>query len=131
MRAFEESKFEEQATLFVKEWTKLLSEGKFQEALDLLDIPKKEDCDFEWTAEFLKNLFLDYNGGEIMPTIDDPFLLSEKDFIRFYKYNNGTGWAVEYEIPMYGERSDLTSQFSFEKSTGNIYKVFLEDLHIM
>lgn len=131
MRVFEKSKFKKQATQFVKEWTQLLSKGEFQASLDLLDIPKKEDYDFEWTTEILKGVFLDYYNDGKMPLINDPFELNKKDVIEFYKYNDGTGWAVEYDIPLDGEISDLTVKFSFEKSTGDIYNVFLRDLLVM
>ncbi|GAB3532972.1 hypothetical protein GCM10027443_17550 [Pontibacter brevis] len=132
MRIFENDLFKEQATKFIKDWTRLLSEGKFQEAIDLLDHSVNEKSDLVWTKETLKEAFLDYGEIGRMPIINDPYLMgSEGDIIDFYKYDDGSGWAVDYDIPLDGERGDLTAQFSFKKASGEMYSIFLQDLHAL
>lgn len=132
MRIFNKSQFKEQAKQFIKEWTKLLSEGEFQEALDLLDQGQNDECNYFWTKDSLKEAFLDYGEVGRMPIINDPFLMGkEGDGFEFYKYDDGSGWAVEYDIPLDGEKGDLTAQFSFKKSSGGMLSIKLEELHVM
>lgn len=132
MRIFDKDFFTEQATKFIKDWTKLLSEGKFQEALNMLDQPVNDKGNFVWTKEILKESFLDYGEIGRMPNINDPHLMGDEgNFIDFYKYDDGNGWAVDYDIPLDGERGDLTAQFSFNKICGDMYSIFLQDIHVM
>ena len=132
MRIFKKSHFKEESKQFIKEWIRLLSRDKFQEALDLLDQPPNEENDFFWTKENLKESFMDYGGPGRMPIINDPFSMGkEGDSFDFYKYDDGSGWAIEYDIPLDGAKGDLTAQFSFKKSSGDLYSINLGDLHVM
>jgi hypothetical protein len=132
MRIFNNDFFIEQATKFIKDWTKLLSEGKFQEAIDFLDQTANDKDNFVWTKETLKEAFLDYGEIGRMPLINDPYLMGkEGNFIDFFKCYDGSGWAVDYDIPLDGERGDLTAQFLFNKISGEMYSIFLQDIHVM
>lgn len=132
MRIFSKDLFTEQVTKFIKDWTKLLSEGKYQEALDLLDQSANNKDNFVWTKEILKEVFLDYGKIGRMPIINDPYLMGkEGNFIDFFQYDDGSGWAVDYDIPLDGERGNLTAQFSFNKISGEMYSIFLQELHVM
>jgi hypothetical protein len=51
MRTFNKASFEEQAKQFIKSWTRLLSRGKFQEAIDWLDRIENEDNEYVWTEK--------------------------------------------------------------------------------
>lgn len=46
------------------------------------------------------------------------------------KYDDGTGYSVEHDVPLNGKWSDLTAQFEF---TGKnpVLKVILHDLHVL
>ena len=55
-------------------------------------------------------------------------LTNEK--IYFYEFNDKAGWAIEYDIPINGEWSDLTAQFEFYKKE-NGYSFLLHDIHVL
>jgi hypothetical protein len=75
---------------------------------------------------------MDYGAVGRMPIINDPFLIGKKgDFFHFYEYEDGSGWAVDYDIPLDGERGDLTAEFSFKKLGDDKYAIFLHDLHVL
>ncbi|MFB9865497.1 DUF7668 domain-containing protein [Rufibacter immobilis] len=132
MRIFKKGNFHEEAKLFIKEWIQLLSKDKFQEALNLLDQLPKEDGEFYWSKGKLEEVFKEYGNSERMPKIDDPFAMGkEGESFDFYKYDDGSGWAIEYDIPLDGKKSDLTADFTFIKSSGDLYSINLHDLHVM
>lgn len=132
MRIFNQEHFREDVKLFIREWVKLLSENKFEEACALLDEPEDNDRNIIWNAENLKEVFLDYFWHERMPFINDPYQMNlDKEVIDFFEYDDGSGYAVDYDIPVDGEWGDLTAQFSIQKDTTNLYRIILEDVHVL
>ena len=126
MRVFNPANFNQEAPLFVRDWIKLLSEDKFYEACSQLDAPLESDKNILWKVDNLKEVFLYYNCHKRMPEMTNPYSLNlKKERIYFYKYKDATGYAIEYDIPIDNEWGDLTAQFSFVKSTENLYYVFL------
>ena len=125
------SQFKDSARQFIKTWTQLLSSGKFQEAADLLDQHPGGKGN-RWTAESLFEAFLAYGASENFPEVNNPFHMGkEGDALAFYKYRDGSGWAVEYDLPLNGERSDLTARFSFKKLAQHAFAVHLDDLRVL
>ena len=109
-----------------------MSEDKFYEACLQLDAPLESDKNILWKVDNLKEVFLDYHWHKRMPEITNPYSLNlKKERIYFYEYNDATGYAIEYDIPIDNEWGDLTAQFSFVKSTENLYYVFLRDIHVL
>ena len=47
-----------------------------------------------------------------------------------YAYNDGSGWGVEYDLPLNGVVSDFTLMFDFIKHNGEL-KIILDDCHVM
>ncbi len=132
MRVFSLTNFNQEVTLFVRDWIKLLSENKFEEACSQLDIPLDSEKNILWNVDILKEVFLDYCWHETMPLINNPYLLNLKEErIYFYEYNDATGYAIDYYIPIDKEWGDLTAQFSLIKSTETLYRVFLKDIHVL
>lgn len=79
----------------------------------------------------MKEAFLDYDSVGRMPIINNPYQLDlTKEKIDFYKYDDDSGWAVDYDIPLDGEWGDLTAQFSIKK-VGDAYSIMLEDIHVL
>lgn len=124
-------------TGFVKDWLKLLSEGRFDEACALLDRP--DDHGRVWTPELIRELVADtYNPQTLFyrnhpegPRFTDPYALTEeRRYQSFGEFNDTTGYWLDYPVPMNGEWSDLTAQFEFHV-TANGYAAILNDLHIM
>lgn len=132
MRIFDQEHFHEEVTQYIRQWVKLLSENKFEEACRLLDEPEDKDRNIAWNGENLKEVFLDYCWNKRMPVINDPFQMDlEKEVVDFYAYADGSGYAVDYDIPLDGEWGDLTAQFSFKNETQGIFRVYLDDLHVL
>ncbi len=50
--------------------------------------------------------------------------------LNFYHFNNGSGFAVDYDLTTDGERNDLTLQMEFFYEGGGLRAV-LTDLHVM
>ena len=124
------SQYKDSARQFIKTWTQLLSSGNFQEAVDSLDQQPAGEGN-RWTAESLFAALSDYGNYEIFPEVNNPFQMGkEGDAFAFYKYRDGSGWAVEYDLPLDRERSDLTALFSFKKVEPNVFTVHLDDLHV-
>ena len=132
MRVFNPANFNQEVTFFIREWTKLLSEDKFDEACSQLDIPEDKEKNIVWNGNVLKGVFLDYCWHERMPLINNPYLMDlQKERIDLYEYNDGTGCAVDYDIPTDNNWGDLTAQFYFIKHTDNLFYVYLNDIHVL
>ena len=132
MRIFDQERFFEEATLFIREWTKLLSEAKFDEACAMLDEPEDNGRNIFWNAENLREVFLDYCWHKRMPVINNPYHMNlDKEVIDFYNYDDGSGYAVDYDIPLDGEWGELTANFQFKKESQNLYRIYLYDMRVM
>ena len=46
------------------------------------------------------------------------------------KFDDGSGYSVEHDVPLNGEWSDLTAQFEFIEK-GSEFEVILHDIHIL
>ena len=67
-----------------------------------------------------------------MPVINDPYQMNlDKEVIDFYEYDDGSGYAIDYDIPLDGEWGDLTAQFSLKNETQGLYRICLYDLHVL
>jgi hypothetical protein len=131
MKTFRTESIHEEITLFIRNWIELLFNNEFEKACYLLDAPESDSDEDPWNATHLKEAFLDYGAIGRMPVINSPYqmdLTTEK--IDFYEYDDGSGWAVDYDIPLDGEWGDLTAQFSFKRA-GNSFIVNLNDVHVM
>jgi hypothetical protein len=117
-------------THFVRDWIALLAEGKFEVAINQLDASLENGVSI-WNVESLKAVFLEYWKGE-MPIINNPYQMDmRKEEIEFYHFDNGSGLAIDYLVPLENNWGDLTAQFSFVKNEGNFYYVYLTDIHVL
>ncbi len=114
---------------FVHDWIKLCANGKINEAFGLLDAPVDINR-HTWSPEDIKEVTFDHFDDGQFPVISDPDNVEgtiRKDII---KYNDGSGWNVEYDLPLNGVVSDFTLMFDFIIK-GNKLKVILDDCHVM
>ena len=96
-----------------------------------LDTPKDTKEYNIWNEETLLEQLSSY-GHRKMPIVSDPYKMDlSLGRIDFYEYDNKSGFAVDYDLPLYGEWNDLIVQFSFIKYIGNLYFVFLLDVHVL
>ncbi|RDV11458.1 hypothetical protein DXT99_24675 [Pontibacter diazotrophicus] len=74
---------------------------------------------------------LEYSGQRRMPSISDPYRMDlEKERICFIGYDDGS-YAVDYDIPIDGEWTDLTAQLTFKKHPSGLYLALLEGLSVL
>jgi hypothetical protein len=114
---------------FVHGWVKLCGEGKIDQAFSLLDEPVDQSR-HTWTPEDIKEITYDHFDDEKYPTITNPDEVDGHIRKDVFEYNDGSGWGVEYDLPLNGVVSDFTLMFDFIKS-GGVLKVILDDCHVM
>jgi len=110
---------------FVSSWIDRLIEDGYDMAIALLDDPI-EDNRGKWTKEEWDRELESYGEAvSITSPIEVPDLRTD-----VYRYNDGSGFAVDYDLPVNGKRSDHTLQFDF-RSTNDGMRVALDDLHVL
>jgi hypothetical protein len=131
MKRFKTRNVHEEIIFFIRNWIELLSDDEFEKACSLLDAPESGSDDIAWNAAILKEAFLNYGSVGRMPIINSPYQMDlDTEKIDFYEYDDSSGYAVDYDIPLDGAWGDLTAQFSF-KIIGDAYTVTLEDVHVL
>lgn len=122
---------------FVKHWLKLLANNRLNDACALLD---ESNCyGIVWTPDMLleavHNTFSpDTRFYRLHP--EGP-IFTDLDALEEYPgqgeviaFSDRSGYAFDQDIPLNGERSDLTAQFEFRRGA-NGFAVILHDLHVM
>lgn len=129
---FQSKNYINESISFVRNWTKLLSEKKFDEAFNFLDESADEKSHSIVNIRMLNEIFADYYKHESFPKIENPYLMNmQHERINVYVYDDGSGFAIDYDIPLNGKWSDFTAQFSFKKNLKTVYKIYLTDFHIL
>lgn len=62
--------------------------------------------------------------------VTTPELLDASGHVNFGQFNDGSGYWLDYDIPLNGAWSDLTAQFEF-KMRGAEYALVLHDIHVL
>jgi hypothetical protein len=91
-----------------------------------------------WTPDLIRQIVPDtfspatqfYRYHPEGPVFSDPFELEEQKGLEVIEFEDGSGYAFDYYVPLNGEWSDLTAQFEFRKRDGG-YAVILHDLHVL
>jgi hypothetical protein len=121
---------------FVKRWMKLLADDPLDESCALLEHPNRFGV--VWTPDLIKETVHDTFSPDTLfykyhpegPIFTDPYELEEQRDIEPIEFDDGSGYAFDYAVPLNGEWSDLTAQFEILKRP-NGYAVFLDDLHVL
>jgi hypothetical protein len=108
---------------------KLLADNRFDEACSLLEHPNR--FGIVWTPNLIKQTFhetfspdtLFYEYHPEGPIFTDPYELGEQQDIEPIEFDDESGYAFDYELPLNGEWSGLTAQFEILKRP-NGYAVF-------
>ncbi len=123
---------------FVRTWCKLLAQGCWKEACELLDEP---NCyGISWTPESIRAFieediyspdtrFAREHPEGIIYT--DPDELEPQQRSELVAFSDHSGYCLDYDLPLNGEWSDITAQFEFLKREHNRYAVILHDLHVL
>ena len=122
---------------FARRWMKMLADNRLDEACALLDEPNyygivwTPDLIMETVHETFSPDTLFYNYHPEGPIFTDPYELeAQPNREEPIEFDDGSGYHLDYDIPLNGEWSDLTAQFEFLKRP-NGYAVVLHDLHVM
>ena len=115
----------EDILLFAQEWVQLAADQGFEAAVSVLD----RNPEIEWSQELFNEMTFDHfdDGGQ--PRITDPKAVSGLA-VDAYPYLDGSGFAVDHDLPMDGKRSDFTAQFRFQKTRSG-YQIILSDVHVL
>ena len=128
---------DERIVTFVKDWLKMLSEGRLEEACDLLDKPDRHGR--VWTPKAIKQevaetfspdtrFYLFHPEG---PIFTDPYELEpQTNRKEIGEFSDKNGYWFDCDMPLNHEWSDLTAQFEFYK-TPDGYASVLADLHVL
>lgn len=132
------------------EWTELLAQERYKEALEMFLIDKNIELD--WTPELLESAVFtygcpgytreeaerefgsaDYKVTSLQDSPDKQQIITDIDISSDYEWMGDDDLAVIHyeEIPLNGEMSDLTARFFVRKISENQYTLALIDLHVM
>jgi len=114
---------------FIDNWVKLCADGNITEAFSLLDAPIDKSR-HRWTPEDIKDITYNHFDDEQYPAITDPDKVAGDIRIDIFEYTDGSGWGVEYSLPLNGIVSDFTLMFDFIKDNDSL-KIIMDDCHIM
>lgn len=114
---------------FARNWIRLLSVGKFEEAVKQIDGPNSHGI--EWSETSIKRV-IDEHMGEIESySITDPDEMEGDGRPNPIMFNGLTGFALDLDLPINGEWSDLTIQFEFIGKRKGYYFVILHNIHVL
>jgi hypothetical protein len=97
----------------------------FEAALAELDL----NPSVPWSQSLFEQLTFDHFSDGRQQKISAPSAV-ENLRVAAYRYNDGSGFGVDHDLPLDGKRSDFTVQLDFPKKDGR-YVVYLEDIHIL
>jgi hypothetical protein len=114
---------------FVRNWVRLLSIGKFDEAMKQIDAPNNYGV--EWSKESVQKVLEDYVGKGVKFSITDPNEMEGDGRPNLTMFNGLQGFAFDLDLPINGEWSDLKVQFEFIRKRKGYYSVILHDIHVL
>ncbi|HFN0904668.1 TPA: DUF7668 domain-containing protein, partial [Vibrio parahaemolyticus] len=107
----------------------LCASGEAEYAFSFLDEPL-DNSRSKWSLEDFEMVRFDHFGDNQLPVITSPLTVTGVLRNDIFEYDNGSGWGVEYDLPLNGVVSDFTLLFDFLKH-GEDLKVILDDCHVM
>jgi len=121
---------------FVRHWLNLLASDKLDEACALLDEPNAYG--HRWTPHDIREVVnaTFCEGTRFRATYPEGPVFSGVETARppcrfdVFPFGDGSGYAVDHDVPLNGSASDLTAQFEFKRREG-AYAVILHDLHVL
>ena len=111
----------------MERWFRLLALGQWADSIALLDEPNNYGV--RWSEAKIRKVVSEYSRGKEVE-FSDPSSLTGKSRVTFGKFNDGSGYWLDCDVPLNGARSDLTAQFEF-KQRGMQYAAILQDLHVL
>ena len=116
---------EEEILSFARQWVELAAQRGFEAALPELD----SSDGIKWSQSLFDQLTFDHFDDGKQPRITDPNAVMGLR-VDAYEYDDGSGFAVDHDLPVDPKCSDFTAQFDFRKSpTG--WRIVLIDVHVL
>lgn len=120
----------------IRDWFRLLAEGRWGDACGLLDEPNVYGV--RWTPEYIQHALdsafppgcrfrVAHPEG---PRFSDPTTASGTPDGDVVAFNDARGYAADHDVPLNGSWSDLTAQFQFLRRPNGL-AVVLHDLHVL
>lgn len=121
---------------FICSWFDLLAQGDADQACAAIDKPNIYGV--RWTPEMIFDVLEDNFGpGTVFasqhpegPTISSVSQTKGDARVNVVPFSDGSGFSVEYDVPLNGEWSGLTAQFEFLGKHPQ-FAVVLHDLHVL
>ena len=122
---------------WAQDWFDLLAAGRLAEACGRLDEPNHYGV--VWTPEAIVELVQETFPAETIfgrahpegPRFTSPRTARGRERHHFSAFADGSGFSLDYDVPLNGEFSDLTAQFEFHWRAGRTLAIRLHDLHVM
>jgi len=114
---------------FVRHWIRLLSVGKFEDAVNQIDGPNSYGI--EWTEASIRKVIDEYIGEGESYSITDPAEMQGDGRPNLIIFKGLTGFAFDLNLPINEEWSDLTIQFEFIRKRKGYYSVILQNIHVL
>lgn len=95
---------------FMRDWFRLLADGRFEDAASRLDEPNSYGE--RWSAEQIQKVIRDYARSESV-RVSDPDTLVGSGRQSLVEFDDGSGYSLDHDVPLDGEWTDLTAQFEF------------------
>ena len=111
---------------FARDWVRFAARHGLDEALRVID---RRDSDPAWSEAFVRLISEDHFGDGETCVITDPDAFRELR-VDAFRYNDGSGFAVDHDLAMNHKRSDFTAQFEFIR-TKEGYAIYLADIHVL
>jgi len=122
---------------WARDWFDLLAAGQLAEACGRLD--EANHYGVVWTPETIFELVQQtFTPGTVFarehpdgPRFTSPRTARGGERHHFGAFADGSGFWLNYDVPLNGEFSDLTAQFEFHWRTARTLAARLHDLHVM
>ena len=122
---------------WVREWFDILAAGELDAACARLDEPGSDGT--AWTPDSIMALVQQtFGAGSVFaaehpegPQFTSAWTASGKERRAFGAFDDGSGYWLDYDVPLNGSFSDLTAQFEFHWTAPNTLAAQLQDLHVM
>ena len=112
---------------YVESWVERLADGDWDDAMSLIEAPNHYGV--RWSSADFRRTLVGYGRG-VEPVVTAPPLLGQEVRVSVIAFDDGSGYSVDYDLPLNGVLSDLTAQFEFLLS-GDEYVATLHDVHVL
>jgi hypothetical protein len=117
---------ESEIIAFSREWICHAAKHGLDQALTLID---RRNYGPPWSEEFVRTISTGHFDDGCTCVITDPDAFEDLR-VDAYRYNDGSGFAVDHDLAMNHKQSDFTAQLDFRK-TENGDAIFLDDIHVL